>query len=163
MRKYGIEHFHIEEVEKCSIENLEEREKYWIEYYKSFKYGYNATLGGDGKPYIDYNLVISTYNRLKNQTKTAEYLNISLDSVKRILKICNIKTLSSAEVNILQRGKIINQLSLDNTFIRTFASAREAAKFVKPNAKSINGVSAHILAVCNKKRKTAYGYYWEYG
>ena len=31
---------------------LNEREKYWIEYYGSFKNGYNATLGGDGKAYI---------------------------------------------------------------------------------------------------------------
>ena len=27
----------------------EEREKYWIEYFGSFKNGYNATIGGDGK------------------------------------------------------------------------------------------------------------------
>lgn len=27
----------------------EEREKYWIEYFDSFRNGYNATMGGDGK------------------------------------------------------------------------------------------------------------------
>ena len=54
MRKYGIEHFHISLIEET--DNPEEREKYWIEYYQSFKYGYNATMGGDGKKYIDYNL-----------------------------------------------------------------------------------------------------------
>ena len=47
MRKYGIEHFYIELVEETT--NPEEREIYWINYYNSFKNGYNATLGGDGK------------------------------------------------------------------------------------------------------------------
>ena len=47
-------------------DNPEEREKYWIEYYGSFKNGYNATVGGDGKPYIDYDLVVATYRELKN-------------------------------------------------------------------------------------------------
>ena len=47
MRKYGIEHFHIELLEET--DNPEERETFWIEEKQSFKFGYNATLGGDGK------------------------------------------------------------------------------------------------------------------
>ena len=43
MHKYGTEHFHIEQIEET--DTPEEREKYWIEYYGSFKYGYNATIG----------------------------------------------------------------------------------------------------------------------
>lgn len=43
--KYGIENFKVEEIEQCNIEDSCEREKYWIEYYSSFKNGYNATLG----------------------------------------------------------------------------------------------------------------------
>ena len=52
MNKYGIEHFHIELIEET--DNPEEREIYWIEKLGSFKNGYNATLGGDGKKYLDY-------------------------------------------------------------------------------------------------------------
>ena len=59
MRKYGIEHFHIELIEET--DNPEEREVYWIEQKQSFKYGYNATMGGDGRKYIDYDLVVATY------------------------------------------------------------------------------------------------------
>ena len=54
MKKYGTEHFYIEEIEKVDICKLEEREKYWINYYNSYKNGYNATLGGDGKILYDY-------------------------------------------------------------------------------------------------------------
>lgn len=56
MRKYGIENFHIELIEETT--NPEEREKYWIEYLGTYKNGYNATLGGDGKHYLDYDLII---------------------------------------------------------------------------------------------------------
>lgn len=47
MKEYGIENFSVETLEET--ENPEEREKYWIEYFSSFKNGYNATIGGDGK------------------------------------------------------------------------------------------------------------------
>lgn len=47
MRKYGIENFTFEVVEQCKIEELNEREKYWIAFYNSYKKGYNGTEGGD--------------------------------------------------------------------------------------------------------------------
>ena len=64
MRKYGIEHFHVELIEET--DNPEEREVFWIENKRSFKNGYNATVGGDGKKYIDYDLVISSYKEIKS-------------------------------------------------------------------------------------------------
>lgn len=44
MKKYGIQHFSIELIEETN--NPEEREKFWIKQYNSYKNGYNATLGG---------------------------------------------------------------------------------------------------------------------
>lgn len=46
MRKYGLHNFMIEVVELCSEDILDEREQYWIQYYNSFKEGYNMTEGG---------------------------------------------------------------------------------------------------------------------
>src|SRR5574343_649296 len=45
--KYGTENFTINEIEMCELQLLNEREKYWIEHYDSFRNGYNATSGGD--------------------------------------------------------------------------------------------------------------------
>ena len=45
IRKYGIENFTFEIVEQCGIEQLDERERYWINYYDSFENGYNQTPG----------------------------------------------------------------------------------------------------------------------
>lgn len=47
-RKYGIDSFNFEVLEKTSLENMFEREKYWIQYYDSYRNGYNETLGGEG-------------------------------------------------------------------------------------------------------------------
>ena len=44
--KYGIENFECSEIEEVPNELLDEREKYWIEYYDSYFNGYNSTRGG---------------------------------------------------------------------------------------------------------------------
>lgn len=44
--KYGLDNFKIEVVELCKPEEMNEKEIYWIQYYDSFKNGYNMTLGG---------------------------------------------------------------------------------------------------------------------
>ena len=70
--KYGIENFKIELIEETN--NPEEKEKYWIEYYGSFKNGYNATMGGDGKRYCDYDLIYTLYNEGLNIKEIANIL-----------------------------------------------------------------------------------------
>ena len=48
MRKYGINNFDYEILEQCSIEKLNEKEKYWISFYNTkVPNGYNQTKGGD--------------------------------------------------------------------------------------------------------------------
>lgn len=158
MNKYGIEHFYIEPVEECSVEFLSEREKFWIEYYGSFKNGYNATIGGDGKQYVDYDLVVANYKKIKNQTKVAELMKISTDTVAQALRVKKEKILTQQEVQINERGYTIYQYDKYNNFLKSFPSARAAAREVSNNS---NGAS-HILDVCKGKRKTAYGYYWKY-
>lgn len=50
MNRYGYENFIISQIEECDNSKLDEREIYWIAYYKSNnkKYGYNMTAGGGG-------------------------------------------------------------------------------------------------------------------
>ena len=160
MRKYGIEHFSVELVEET--DNPEEREKYWIEYFGSFKNGYNATLGGDGKPYIDYDLVVATYKEIPVQTEVAKRLNISTDTVATALKAKNVETVSREEEVKIATGKIINQYDLKGNYIQSFPSARAAAVALGKTTATSNGASSHITDVCKGKRKTAYGYIWKF-
>lgn len=158
INKYGLDNFKIDIIEEIPNEDIVSREKYWIEYYGTFKHGYNATIGGDGVPYIDYDLVIATYYQTANQNETARQLNIGADSVRRILKIKQINNIPSAQtVSKNYNGNIINMYDLQNNFIKTFASARDAA-FAVTNKKDCS----HIMDVCKGKRKTAYGYIWKF-
>lgn len=50
IREFGIENFDFEILEECIEEQLDEREVYWIQYYNSYKDGYNMTPGGDFNP-----------------------------------------------------------------------------------------------------------------
>ena len=154
MKKYGIEHFHAELLEET--DNPEEREVFWIEQKRSFKNGYNATLGGDGKRYLDYDLIIATYKEVQSQAETARIIGCFDDTVRFVLQQNNIPTLSSEEVNIAKNGLVINQYDLQNNYIQSFPSANAAANSLKKK-----GVS-HITDVCKGKRKTAYGFIWRF-
>lgn len=45
MKKYGIENFSIELLQECTSQELNQKEKYFIELYQSHIYGYNKTSG----------------------------------------------------------------------------------------------------------------------
>ena len=156
MRKYGVKHFHISLIEET--DNPEEREKYWIEYYGSFKNGYNATIGGDGRTYLDYDLVYNLFLQGLNIKQIAEKLNYSINSCRNILHQYGVR-----QEDIQKRGKqsikkIVIQKDRDTQeILNIFPSIQEAYNFLGKRH------SGHIADVCNKKRKTAYGYVWEYG
>lgn len=50
-QKYGIDNFQFEIIEECVIEELSEKEQYWIDYFDTFHNGYNMTAGGEGNCY----------------------------------------------------------------------------------------------------------------
>lgn len=91
MNKYGLEHFHIEEIEECLSDKLSEREKYWIKYYDSFKNGYNMTMGGDGNLIYNYKEIANKFLELKNEKKTAIFFECSPSIVQKACVEYNIE------------------------------------------------------------------------
>lgn len=71
-KKYGLNNFSFEIIEECEENLLDEREKYWISYYDSYKKGYNATFGGDGG--ITVSDPRAVYGKLTS--KEVEYLRL---------------------------------------------------------------------------------------
>lgn len=165
MNKYGIENFSIEVLEKT--DNPEERERYWIERLGSFKYGYNATLGGDGKPYVDYNLVIKTYKEVQNIAEVSRILNIDVSTISKILHRNKIEIKSSTEIVKEKYGKPVGMYNDAGELLKTFSTLTDAARYLieqnkVPFYSALKGITAHIGKVCNGKRKTAYKYIWKY-
>lgn len=163
MRKYGNEHFHIELIEETN--NPEEREIYWIEQYRSFKNGYNATTGGDGRKYIDYDLVISTYKELGYVGEVAKKLNISIDQTSKILHQNNVEILSGQKAIQKKYGKIVNMYDLLDNFVQSFPSVNAAAEYMVQNNLTNckkTTIKQHITEVCTGRRKTAAKFKWKY-
>ena len=99
--KYGKENFSIEEIEKCDISKLDEKEIYWIKFYDSFHNAYNCTLGGDGGKILelDEDKVIAKYQELKNLKKTGAYFECSPHTIADIIKKHNIKFFEWKEID----------------------------------------------------------------
>ena len=47
IQKYGKDSFLYEVIEECNIEELNQRETYWIQYFNTVNNGYNCNIGGD--------------------------------------------------------------------------------------------------------------------
>lgn len=164
MNKYGIEHFHIEQLEET--DNASEREIYWIEQKQSFKNGYNATMGGDGKRYLDYDLIYSTYEAVQNAAEVARRLNISVDSVYTVIHQHGGIIKSAQEINKEKGSKAVKMFNKQNEYVQSFASLTDAAQFLKDNnyttSTDVRGIAVHIRQCANKQRKTAYSFIWEW-
>ena len=163
MRKYGLSNFTIELLEETN--NPEEREIFWIEQKGSFKHGYNATMGGDGKKYIDYDLVVATYKNSGIIKETAKILGICEDTVHKILKQKDISIKPTSEMNKERFSKMVSMYSLNDEYIRTFISLQEAATYMVEN--KLTGckhstIRTHISEVCRGKRKSAAKFKWKF-
>lgn len=167
MKKYDVENFSIEEVEECSSEILSEREIYWIDFYDSFRSGYNATKGGDGKPFIDEQEILKLWKDGKSLKDIAEVIGHSRAQTSQLLR--NNGILSE---DIIKRGhnkyyKSVKMIDINaNQVLAIFPSTREAARYLikelKLSPSNEGGISSHISEACRGKRKTCQGYKWQY-
>lgn len=48
IRKYGVENFEIELIEECDVNVIYDRERYYIDLFKTYDIGLNSTVGGEG-------------------------------------------------------------------------------------------------------------------
>ena len=154
MNKYGVENFEFSVIEKT--DNTSEREVYWIEFYNTYRNGYNETLGGDGRALVSVDIdELKKYYKDHTFSDACIHFNVSAKTLRNIMKQNNIEIISSKEVS-QSRATKVNQLTKDGKIINTYASCHEAEMIV---AGANNG---HISRVCRGLRNTAYGYKWEY-
>ena len=162
IRKYGVENFKISLIEET--DNPEEREVYWIEKKGSFKNGYNATLGGDGRKYLDYELIISTYKQVQSITDVVKILQIDKNTVNRILKENNVEIKSTQQISTEKYGIIVHMYTKDNQYVKTFDSLANAARYLIENNLTnckFTTIRTHISEASRGKRKSAAGFIWK--
>lgn len=128
-KKYGLENFSFEPIEEIENEKLDEREKYWIDYYDSYKNGYNMTLGGRLVELYkwDLNEIINLYNETKSARKVAEIIGCDHSTIDNLLNANNVPRYKKGE----QFNRIVC-LEKDNNIYK-FTSNREAAEWLIDN------------------------------
>ena len=82
--KYGLENFGFEVLEECKLQELNDKEKYWIELLKP---QYNRTSGGDGSP----NHKVSEETRKLLKQKGKEFWNNLNEETKQKIINQNLK------------------------------------------------------------------------
>ena len=166
MRKYGAGIFHIEQIEECENSKLDEREKYWIEYYNSYKNGYNSTPGGTALPSgkmfarLDDNLIHRLWDEGYSIGEIVEKTGYSDTSIREHLHEYDkfsIEESISRGINkaAKTRSQEVSQWDLQGNFIQTYQSAVIASK-------ETNITAQNIYKCLKKERETAGNYYWTY-
>lgn len=157
IRKYGKENFNWEILEECEVNQLDEKEIYWIAYYDTYNNGYNMTEGGDNatalenwkKTHKDEVKVMAT----KNLEKAMESLYANKEKWMENLAIARKKG-----IDTVKRKVRCVELKLD--FDSIADAERWSTSSENPNEKK----STHqgIGRVCRGERHTCGGYHWIY-
>ena len=161
-KKYGLENFSFEVIEETENEKLDEREKYWIDYYDSYKNGYNMTLGGRLIELYKWDLqeIIDLYHIHKSARKVAEIIGCDHSTIDNLLNSNNIPRYSKGE----QFNRIVC-LEKQGVFEK-FNSTREAAQWLIDNqyskTKNIKSVRMMVTnAATNNKTYLNFKIYYE--
>ena len=134
IKKYGIEAFIVEQVEKCRDEDLNSRETYWIRHFNTLDNGYNITIGGEHPLRWDGKDVLPLWNKGLSVKEIAKELGISRRMVSERL---DAEGVSVAEK--IARGQKIGGVSSrlpvymydrDGNYLSEFKSKHEAAKAI---------------------------------
>lgn len=158
-------HFSIEMLEECSSKESSGRETYWINEFKTYGNGYNATTGGDGSIIWNYDEIRELYAARHSMKETAKIVGCHPDTVSKVVKdIKRSHSNSESHCGSCKPPVKIEQYNED-ILVQVFNSVADAAHWCVDNgyAKTYNGgVRSHISNAAKHKTKTAYGYRWEY-
>lgn len=179
IQKLGREYFKFEIIEKCDVDQLDEHEKYWIEYYDSYNMGYNNTEGGSGNKLNAKNSqCIPVYAYNLDGTFAAEYYSIASAMRELNMKSNNItrciihndnhhhsggfmwRTYKTDQIPAFEKnlgGKSIYCYDLNTRlFVKEYKTVTEAG------IELCGKRTPHICSAANGSRKSACGFLWSY-
>lgn len=162
IRKYGKENFKVEEICQCPNEELDEKEIYYINYYKTYyiyKQGYNLTRGGSGGTKVNENEVMALWNSGMSATEIARDFNLFSRTVTNVLKRNNVSQEEiysrSMKFGARFRKKKVYQYNFDGELVNIYDSLDDM--YEKTGYRK-----DYISAACRHTYPSANGYLWIY-
>lgn len=163
IRKYGGNNFSCEILEdNISNDTLNEREIYWIEYYKTFYldnfHGYNMTKGGDSPIRINEKNFLNLWNEGKSITEISLITFSNIGTISKHLKNLGISADSIHERGIektKEKRRKVLQYSLNGNLINKFNSSAEAANVLEID-------NSGISKACKNSSHKYKNYFWCY-
>lgn len=170
IRKYGLQNFNFEILERCSKEDLNRRENYWIQYYCSNNpnFGYNLTSGGDNPPKTitkcyQYDLEGYFIKEFESVICASEETKTNKSSISR----CCHGGIKSAGGYIWRLYKVekIEEYSSEREIIPIYQYSKNGDLIKIYNSMSIasrlSGIDVScICSCCSHDVKSAGGYVW---
>lgn len=129
-RKFGIKNFTFEILEECVVEQLNEKERYWIDYYDSYQNGYNQNKGGGGSLLTLENKE-QIIAKIKNLLKTTNLFH------HEIAEVCQVSTSFIQGINV-------GRLYYDNTDLYPLQQQQ------KGHATTLGIKALNKCKICNK-------------
>lgn len=164
-KKYGLDAFAIEKLGEFDEEILDIKEIEFIQIYNTYHGGYNATLGGEGKRYINFSdeEVIKKYQECNYVNLTAEYFNCCVDTIRNILNANNIIITKHFQNNTPEQFKQQEVYLVDMNMY--FKSVSDAAKWIfendLSNSLNIECIRRGISRALNGERLSYLKMKWE--
>lgn len=154
IRKYGEENFSIELIEETKF--LAEREIYWIQELNTYKKGYNATKGGEGRLLIEKEEILQLWEEL-GKCPIKELAALVEHDYSYLCKLF-IEWQIERPLQRKKQQKRVAQLDpITLEVISEFNSLADAARSL-----GVRPQHSHISKVCDGKRSNAYGYKWRW-
>ena len=174
LKKYSPKNHIFEIIEECLIEQLNEREIYWIDFYNSLNEGMNLNNGGgsNGKHTEETKNIIrlkATGRKLSqevkqkiSQSKMGNKYNLGRIHSEEVKQSLQYKNRKKGEITPERNKKIkeklqkpIIQYDLKNNFIKEWVSQTEASQILNINQPSISNCLKNLS-------KTSGGFIWKF-
>lgn len=170
---YGVDNFNFEIIEICSPEELDDKEKYYINKYNTYylaknSNGYNMTLGGNGqngygKSVKQYDLdgnFIRIYNTIIEAALDTGVKDSSIvNCCAKRRNCCGGYMWCYADEEIVKpckrRGTKVYQYDFEGNLVNVYNTAQEAADAVNASIQS-------IAMCCRGLTKSSRKYQWRY-
>lgn len=157
LKKYGLENFDFSVIEECSLDQLDEREKYWIQFYHSYigdplSHGYNLTVGGQGflkTTEEQVQQIVKLWEEGKSTGEIVEQVKCQKHAVLSYLKSLSNYTIEESirrgqAFNGSRHTKRINRYDHYGNFIKQYNSILAAAEDLQ-----ITSAQMHNILNCS--------------